>query len=83
MSLLAFTEWVGQNSLIDGARWPKCLSSILYCLRIMKVENEKLEVRQGEAERKEEDILVGPECRKCAWHLNRWAFCEIDSIAKA
>ena len=49
----------------------------------MKVENEKLEVRQGEAERKEEDILVGPECRKCAWHLNRWAFCEIDSIAKA
>ena len=30
----------------------------------------------------EEDILVG-ECRKCAWHLNRWAFCEIDSIANA
>ena len=52
MSLLAFTEWVGQNSLIDGARWPKCLSSILYCLRITKVENEKLEVRQGEERRR-------------------------------
>ena len=80
MSLLAFTEWVGQNSLIDGARWPKCLSSILYCLRIMKVENEKLEVRQGEAERR---TFWWGECRKCAWHLNRWAFCEIDSIANA